>query len=71
MPPGWYIDRTVGIQDFKNDPTLSDEEIATIAQWVDAGTPEGEEAAPLLDLDMRLGHEYWQVEETTDWGRRT
>ena len=23
MPPGWYIDRTVGIQDFKNDPSLS------------------------------------------------
>ena len=68
MPPGWYIDRTVGIQDFKNDPTLSDEEIETIAQWVDAGAPEGEEAASLAPLDMRLGHEYWQVEETTDWG---
>src|SRR5437870_5344085 len=33
MPP-WHIDRTVGIQSFKDDPSLSDEEIATIASWV-------------------------------------
>src|ERR1700681_3346033 len=29
MPP-WDIDRTVGIQQFKDDPSLSDEDIATI-----------------------------------------
>src|SRR5277367_3045240 len=29
MPP-WYIDRTVGIQDFKNDISLSDAEIAKL-----------------------------------------
>src|SRR5881397_729984 len=29
MPP-WHIDRTIGIQKFKDDPSLSDEEIATI-----------------------------------------
>lgn len=40
MPP-WHIDRTVGIQRFKDDPSLSDEEIATIAAWVDAGSPQG------------------------------
>ena len=34
MPPGWYMDRTVGIQDFKNDPSLSDQEIETIARMV-------------------------------------
>src|ERR1700716_374539 len=34
MPP-WYIDRHVGIHDFKNDVSLSDLEIATIAAWVD------------------------------------
>src|SRR5271168_5056119 len=28
MPP-WYIDRAVGIQKFKNDASLSDQEIAT------------------------------------------
>ena len=41
MPP-WHINRTVGIQEFKNDASLSDEEIATIVDWVDAGTPLGD-----------------------------
>jgi mono/diheme cytochrome c family protein len=41
MPP-WYIDKTVGIQHFKNDRSLTDEEIATIAAWVDAGAPQGD-----------------------------
>ncbi|HEY2848382.1 MAG TPA: hypothetical protein VGI97_00765, partial [Gemmatimonadaceae bacterium] len=41
MPP-WHIDKTVGIQAFKNDRSLSDAQISTIARWVDAGTPEGD-----------------------------
>jgi hypothetical protein len=41
MPP-WHIDRTVGVQEFKNDRSLSDEQIATIVRWVDAGTPRGD-----------------------------
>jgi len=41
MPP-WYIDRNVGIRHFKNDVSLSDEEIATIVKWVDGGAPKGE-----------------------------
>src|SRR4051812_3680560 len=36
MPP-WFIDKNVGIQHFSNDVSLSDEEIATIVNWVDAG----------------------------------
>src|SRR5216683_1122983 len=40
MPP-WFIDKSVGIQKFKNDASLSDAEIATIINWVDAGAPEG------------------------------
>src|SRR5467141_4406570 len=43
MPP-WYIDRTVGIHQFKNDRSLSDEDIATIAKWADAGAPLGNPA---------------------------
>jgi mono/diheme cytochrome c family protein len=43
MPP-WYIDRHVGIQKFKDDPSLSDAEIATIARWVDSGAPQGSAA---------------------------
>ena len=34
MPP-WPLDRTIGIQEFKNDMSLSDEEVATIVRWVD------------------------------------
>src|SRR5579871_695941 len=40
MPP-WYIDRAVGIRDFKDDPSLSDAEIALISKWADAGAPQG------------------------------
>src|SRR6267142_4148664 len=41
MPP-WHIDRTQGIQHYKNDRSLSDAEIATIVSWVDAGAPAGD-----------------------------
>ncbi len=40
MPP-WHIDRSIGIQEFKNDRSLSDAEIDTIVRWVDAGSPRG------------------------------
>ena len=43
MPP-WFIDKNIGIQRYKNDPSLSDAEIATIAAWVDAGAPRGNPA---------------------------
>ena len=43
MPP-WHIDKAVGIQDFKNDRSLSSEEIGIVARWVDAGAPEGNPA---------------------------
>src|SRR3989449_7771718 len=43
MPP-WYIDKNVGIRHFKNDVSLSDEEIATIVKWVDSGAPQGNPA---------------------------
>jgi mono/diheme cytochrome c family protein len=43
MPP-WHVDRTVGIRKFKDDPSLSDKEIATIVSWIDAGAPKGNPA---------------------------
>ena len=43
MPP-WDIDRTVGIQEFKNDISLSDQQIETIERWVDAGAAQGNPA---------------------------
>src|SRR2546427_11634229 len=41
MPP-WHIDKTVGIQQFKNDRSLSDDQIDTIFRWVDGGAPMGD-----------------------------
>ncbi len=43
MPP-WYIDKNVGVQKFKDDPSLSDAQIATIVNWADHGAPEGNPA---------------------------
>lgn len=43
MPP-WYIERNLGIQKFKDDPSLTDEEIAAIARWADSGAPRGNPA---------------------------
>ena len=40
MPP-WGADPAHGV--FKNDPRLSDKEIATILAWVDAGAPKGDD----------------------------
>ena len=68
MPPGWYIDRTVGIQDFKNDPSLSEREIETIVNWVDSGTPAGDLAQLPPPREWRADHEYWQIEQDFDWG---
>ena len=41
MPP-WHLDKTIGIQKFKNDRSLSDEQIDTILRWVAAGAPQGD-----------------------------
>jgi len=41
MPP-WHIDKTVGVQKFMNDFSLSDQQIATIVNWVDSGAPQGD-----------------------------
>ena len=40
MPP-WSIDKSVGIQKFSNDRSLSDAEVNTIVSWVDSGAPLG------------------------------
>ncbi len=56
MPP-WFADPNHGT--FKNDPTLSETEIATIVKWVDAGAPKGNPTdmpeAPRFTEGWRLG----------------
>jgi len=58
MPP-WYVDKDVGVRHFKNDASLSDAEIATIAKWVDSGAPMGNPAdmpAPRQFEDLEKWH---------------
>src|SRR2546428_10856199 len=59
MPP-WHIDKNVGVQRFSNDISLSDEEIAVIVKWVDAGAPMGKVAdmPPARKFEEK---ETWQI----------
>jgi hypothetical protein len=41
MPP-WHIDRSVGVQKFKNDMSLTDEQVDTVVAWVDGGALQGD-----------------------------
>jgi hypothetical protein len=43
MPP-WYMEKNIGIQQYKDDPSLSPKEIAAIARWADTGAPRGNPA---------------------------
>ena len=61
MPP-WHIDKTIGIQKFKDDPSLSDEEIAIVSAWVDRGAPRGAAADTPPPVDFPDASE-WQIGE--------
>ena len=52
MPP-WHLDKTVGIRHYKNDRSLSDDEIATIVRWADNGAPQGNPADMPTPLAFR------------------
>ena len=56
MPP-WHIDKNIGIQEFKEDISLSDGQIATISTWVDAGAPQGDPA----DMPQMPHYPDWSV----------
>ena len=43
MPP-WYLEKNIGIQKYKDDPSLSAEEVAKVAKWADSGAPRGNPA---------------------------
>ena len=61
MPP-WFIEKNIGIQHFKNDPSLSEDEIAMIAEWADSGAPRGDPAdmpPPLEWADANI----WEIGE--------
>jgi len=56
MPP-WHIDKTVGVQKFKNDMSLSDEQIEKVVAWVDQGAPQGDpkDMPPAKPIDTSNG----------------
>ncbi|OFW30812.1 MAG: hypothetical protein A3H97_16630 [Acidobacteria bacterium RIFCSPLOWO2_02_FULL_65_29] len=59
MPP-WHLDKNVGIQKFKNDRSLSDDQIATIVKWVDTGALQGDpkDMPPLVQWPEGQGWNY-------------
>jgi len=59
MPP-WHIDETVGIKEYKDDPSLSDAEIQTIARWVDGGAPLGS-SADLPKMPTFASDDEWSI----------
>jgi len=68
MPP-WGADRAHGT--FKNDPSLSEKDIATVAAWVDAGAPRGDDrdlpAAPKFVDGWTIGKPDAVFEMTEDF----
>ncbi len=61
MPP-WYIEKDVGIQRFKRDISLTEEEIARIAWWADNGAPRGNPEDLPPPLEFTAANE-WQIGE--------
>jgi hypothetical protein len=61
MPP-WYVEPDFGIQHFKDDRGLNDQQLATIVKWVDEGAPQGDPAdmPPPVDLG---GNSVWSAGE--------
>jgi hypothetical protein len=58
MPP-WHLDKTVGIRRYKNDRSLSDDEIATVVRWADNGAPQGSPADMPKPLTFRPEGEWF------------
>ena len=55
MPP-WYVEKNIGIQKYKDDPSLTDVQVARIAKWADNGAPMGNPAdMPPLRQFTNLG----------------
>ena len=52
MPP-WFLDKTVGIQHFSNDASLSDEQIATIVEVGRLGFADGRSEGHASAEDLR------------------
>jgi hypothetical protein len=58
MPP-WFIEKNIGIQKYKADPSLSDEEIAKMARWADSGAAQGNPADLPKVAAKPMGEDGW------------
>ena len=59
MPP-WFVEKDIGIQHFKNDPSLTEDEIGAIASWADNGAPLGNPADLPPPLEF-AGEDEWAI----------
>ncbi|MEX2469510.1 MAG: cytochrome c [Pseudohongiellaceae bacterium] len=59
MPP-WYVEKDIGIQHYKQDPSLSDEELAKIQAWADNGAPQGDPS--LMPELQEVADEGWTIQ---------
>jgi hypothetical protein len=58
MPP-WFIEKNIGIQKYKGDPSLSEDEIAKIARWADSGAAQGNPADLPKVAAKPMGEDGW------------
>ena len=68
MPP-WHIDRSIG--EYDPDPSLSDDQIALVAKWVDSGAPEGNaaDAPPALKFSAATEWTYGEPDLIVRMGK--
>jgi len=59
MPP-WYVEKNLGIQHYKDDPSLTDEEVAKIATWADNGAPRGN-PADMPPVKQYADNSVWRI----------
>ncbi|MDA1371732.1 MAG: hypothetical protein O2971_13360 [Proteobacteria bacterium] len=71
MPP-WHIDRAIGLQKFKNDLALSDEEVTMISAWANAGAPLGNVADMPSPIEFSDASEwsYGEPDVIIEWNYR-
>ena len=62
MPP-YFLQKDIGIQDYKDDPSLSDEEVAKISAWARSGSPEGDIADAPVPREFPAAGATWTAGE--------
>jgi hypothetical protein len=58
MPP-WFVEKNIGIQRYKGDPSLNEVELAKIATWVENGAPRGNPADMPPAVAKATGEDGW------------